>query len=719
MAFRPHLRALAEQSGIVSSYRDQAGRPRSTSDDTRAALLAAMGIDVPDEPAARAALAVLRAQRGDLSPVRVADRRAARVVRLGPASRAVQSWTVEVECEDGATLRVAGRRRAAASLRITLPALPLGYHRLRLLTRRGDGREQNAEQWLIVVPPHCVTVPAGGAGRRVFGLLTNLYTVRSAQNWGVGDCSDLRRLVRWAGVIGAAFVGVNPLHALANRGDHISPYSPLTRLFRNPLYLDATAAPEWRALSVDQRTRFGGAAALARWRRADRLDYAAVAAHKQAAIGALHRVFVRDHAARETARGRAYRAYVAAQGEPLAVFATFLALAEHFASSGAVSWRDWPRAYRDPASAAVRAFAAAHPAAVDRHRYVQFELDRQLATVADEARDRALPIGIYQDLALGSSRDGSDVWAYRDVFLERASIGAPPDDYSRSGQNWQLPPLDPRALRASGYAYWVRLLRSALRHAGALRIDHVMGLFRQYWIPAGAEATDGAYVRFPSADLLGILALESHRAGAIIIGEDLGTVPRGLPRTLRQWGILSTRVLYFERTRRGGFRPARTYPRQALVGANTHDLIPLAGYWSGRDIALRAEMGLLSDPAAAQAERARDRAALVRRLRRDRFLPAGGGHPDELSMRAAVHAFLATTPSALLGISLDDCSGEELPVNQPGAPLDVYPSWSRRMQMSVERLTTDRGVARTLAGVRRRRALSTRPPRRGRRARHG
>jgi 4-alpha-glucanotransferase len=413
-----------------------------------------------------------------------------------------------------------------------------------------------------------------------------LRPTRDADLLGFGDLSDLRALVQWASEVGAAFVGINPLHALDNRGERISPYSPISRLYRNVLYLAAEAAPEWPHLSNRLRSGFLESDLLRRLRAADRVDYAAVRALKQPAFVALHRVFAARHRGRDTQRGRAYASYLADQGEGLARFATFLALQEFFERRGVNEWRGWPASYRDPDSAVVREFRAVEREAVDLHCYLQFELDRQLGIVADTARDGGV-LGIYQDLALGSSRQGSDPWAFPGLF-DRVNIGAPPDNYSPTGQNWQLPAIDPRALAVSGYDYWVRLLRAALRHAAALRIDHVLGLFRQYWIPAGSSGTDGAYVRFPTADLIGILALESRRAGALVIGEDLGTVPRGLPAVLARWGLLSTRVLYFEQSRRGAFRAARAYPCRALIAANTHDLPPLAGYWEGRDLTFAA-----------------------------------------------------------------------------------------------------------------------------------
>jgi 4-alpha-glucanotransferase len=337
---------------------------------------------------------------------------------------------------------------------------------------------------------------------------------------------------------------------------------------------------------------------------------------------------------------------------------------------------------------------------VDRHCWIQFELDRQLAAAAREARDGRLPLGLYTDLAVGSAPDGADPWLFPRLFVEGAHAGAPPDDYSSSGQDWGFQPLDPHRLRADGYRYWVRLLRAGFAHARALRIDHALGLFRLYWIPAGRPGSEGAYVRYPTSDLLGILALESQRHRAVVVAEDLGTIPREVPGTLASWGVLSSKVLYFERED-GGFRPSSAYSSRALVTANTHDLPPLAGFFADRDLALRQEVGQMSadEVGEARARRDRERAALLWRLREEGCLPPGEGVPSAPELCAAVNAFLCRTPSPLVGISLDDVAGELDPVNLPGVPVERWPSWSRRMRLALEELPSDPDAARALAGA--------------------
>jgi 4-alpha-glucanotransferase len=378
-------------------------------------------------------------------------------------------------------------------------------------------------------------------------------------------------------------------------------------------------------------------------------------------------------------------------------------------------WRAWPVRLRDPGSDAVRAFRRAHPWQVDFHAWLQFELDAQLAAVAREAGSAGLAIGLYPDLALGSSRAGFDAWAFPERFASGVTLGAPPDDYAPEGQDWKLPAMLPAALAADGFAWFAHLLRASFAHAGALRVDHVLGFQRQWWIPAGRPASDGAYVRFPARELLRVLARESRRARALVIGEDLGTVPPGLTARLARRGILSSRVLLFERDTRGGFKPARRMSPRALLTANTHDLPSLAAFWSGRDLALRRELGVIPDDASlarALERREAERKALLGRLNAEGARL--GASPSAGQLCAAVYAFLCRSPAPLVGVSLDDLAGETEPVNVPGVGPERFPSWTRRMGRPLEALRTLSG----LSGVAARRLGSpnrrVRPDSRGR-----
>ncbi|HUF28686.1 MAG TPA: 4-alpha-glucanotransferase [Gemmatimonadaceae bacterium] len=704
---RPALRALAERVGILSEYLDQTGKERRrTSDETRVALLRAMGIDASDESAARASLDAIDARERDrlLAPVRIVRRARQRTLRieimLPDGWSGAVHWELELVEETGEVHRKRGRARPRRDGRMSIaaPRLPaIGYHRLRLrLTAGADERE--SEQSLIIVPPG-VPAPRDVLGdRRVFGLIANLYTVRSERNWGVGDLDDLCRLIVWSAGIGAEFVGVNPLHALRNRGKDISPYSPVSRVYRNAIYIAPDSVPELADSPVARELMDSAefASEVEALRAGDRVDYQRTAELKRPVLRALHATFTALHRDRQTERGRSYARWLEMGGERLVYFATFAALDEHFTREGRDGgFRAWPAEYHDPNSAAVRDFAQRHAEDVDFYRWVQFELDRQLAVAAESGRDAGLAIGLYQDLAIGTSPSGSDVWSAPDLFVEDVSIGAPPDPYSATGQNWGLPPIHPWRLREQGYGYWIAVLRAALRHAGALRIDHVMGLFRQFWIPEGKSGTEGAYVRYPAEDLLGILALEATRAGALVVGEDLGTVPKEVPPALRRWGILSSRVLYFERGRGGSFLPPKRYPARSLATANTHDMPTIAGFWYERDLEVRREVGLAGERETRQErrERQRDRKMLVHRLAAEGIIADPRAPLDDVALRAAVHEFLCRTPAVLVGFSLDDVAGEVEPVNVPGVGPDRYPSWTRRIRPSLERMAFDPAVA--------------------------
>ncbi|HET9682486.1 MAG TPA: 4-alpha-glucanotransferase [Gemmatimonadaceae bacterium] len=695
---RPMLRALADRKRIQASYVDQTGEKlRQTSDETRVRLLAAMGIDASTEERAREALRTLRrAERRQLiDPVRVVrqkSRRLSRVaVRLPTIDADEARWTLELRTEEGVSVRWSGTAQGGRSHRVDLelPVVPpLGYHDL-TITVEGGGRRRSGTQRLIVVPSRCMAPELRLRGRRGFGITANLYTVRSHANWGAGDLGDLVTLSEWLGHQGGAFVGVNPLHALRNEGYDVSPYSPISRLFRNPLYLRVDDIPE---LAHDEKARAMIAAPhlqheLGELRAANMLDYGRVMALRAPVLEQLHRTFEVHELAEHTERGRAYESYVAREDPQLTQFATFMAIAEQEGPDA----RTWPEPLRDPRSPEVARRREALMHRVGYHTWLQFELDRQLGNAAHHAAEAGLALGLYQDLAVGSAPSGSDVWANPGLFRQGATVGAPPDMYSEEGQNWGLPAMDPFVLRETRYDYWIRLLRSGFRHTGALRIDHALGLFRMFWVPLGESARTGAYVTSFSEELFGIMALESMRHGAIVVGEDLGTVPPQVPRVLERWGVLGSKVVVFEGdffTRR--FRAANAYPRLALTTVNTHDLPPIVGWMRERDVTLRSELGDLSDEhqlGAARAARAADRGGVIELLIEEGLLPRSAHEQLEPeALVRAVHAFVRRTPAALVGLSLDDLALESEPVNIPGVWQDRYASWSRRMRVPLEEL---------------------------------
>jgi 4-alpha-glucanotransferase len=707
---RPALRALADRLGILPSYVDLTGIERPTSDHNFEAIAAAMGYDASSEAAARAALERFeRAERErpvDRAVVVVGGELASPVVtlRLPEGARGRIAWEAELATERGERWRAAGAAAARdGALRVRLPGLAEhGYHTLRLRLALPGG-PRDAVTTLIAAPDTCWSVGEALGERRAFGLWCNLYAVRSGTNWGVGDLGDLRHLARWAGRAGAEFFGVNPLHATWNRGHDISPYSPVSRLWRNAVYLDVTAvpeladAPEARAVMDEPGFRSEQEAL----RASELVEYERVMALKRRVLEPLHRAFRERHGAATTKRGRDYAAWVEGKGKVLLDFAVFMAIDERVTREHGrpVWWREWPEPLRDPRGDGVARFRREHADEVDFWCWLQFELDRQLGEAAREAREAGMAIGLYQDLAVGSSGGGSDAWSFGELFCGGATIGAPPDPFAEQGQDWGFPPLDPNRLAADGFRYWIHLVRSTMRHAGALRIDHAFGLRRLFWIPTGRTALEGAYVRYPERELLAILALESRRHRALVVAEDLGTEPPGFASLLERWGVLSSRLLFFE-WEDGGFKPAARYSPRALVTTTTHDHTPLATWWGGDDIAIRDGLGVLGRTAGeAWRERARAKAALRERLAREGGLAMGDAEPGYPDVLEAAHRFLASTPAPLLGLSLEDLTAERSPVNVPGVGPDKYPVWRRRLGLSLEQIERDATVRRGLEGA--------------------
>jgi alpha-1,4-glucan:alpha-1,4-glucan 6-glycosyltransferase len=514
----------------------------------------------------------------------------------------------------------------------------------------------------------CVGVGEALGGQRAVGVTLNAWSIWRREGWGVGDLTDLALVAEWAASRGADFVGTGPLHLLPLDGSAISPYFPSSRRALHPLYLDVTAIPEWDSSKAarDLAASAGFQARLEAVRCAPHVDHAGALALKLEALEPLHSEFMRRHEGKATDRGHAHEAFVVEGGDALREIATHLAGSERLAVAGEVQTR------------------------VRFHLFVQFEIDRQLGEAQRRARAAGMRLGLMGDLAVGCAPDGADVRREPKLFATGASLGAPPDPLGPLGQDWSLQPIDPFALSAQGFAAWREILRAAMRHAGALRVDHVFGLMRQFWIPRGRPAREGAYVRQPAEALFGILAEESRRAGVLIVGEDLGTRPPGFDDVLRRFNVLSTRLLLFEREHDGTFLQPSQQHHRALLAFATHDLPPLRGWWAGRDIELRDALGLFDTPAAraaTQDERVRDRERLLLALREQDLLPAAEPSPKQLAH--AVHAYALRSHSPLIGLQLDDLVGETEPVNIPGTSPDVHPSWTRRQRISVDALRDD------------------------------
>ena len=738
------LRELAERYGIVSEYHDIWGQRHETPDQTRRAILEAMGVQVGSADALRRALADCEEApwRALCDPVRVArveEPPGCWSIRM-PAQEQedrsiVLSWSVRDETgavrqsgKAGPGLVPAETRRVDGfrHIRVELPiptGLPIGYYDVPVKAV-SESRQVEGSLRLIVAPSACHALTESRGGPRLWGLAVQLYALRSSRNWGAGDFGDLGTFVEWAAKdLRAGLIGLNPLHALNNtRPFEISPYSPTSRLFLNILYLDIEAIPDYQLCESAQQTvqDAGFQRALAALRTGEKVDYEQVSAAKRAVLESLWTTFCERHLGgrdlheRElkpvTERGRAFARYVEHEGEALEMFALFQTLAEemHRQHPLVQAWREWPEPYRSPQSASVAAFRVTHRARIRFYQYLQWVAAEQLGTVAARARALGMPVGLYHDLALGSDRNGSDAWVYQDVLALDADCGCPPDAFAPQGQNWGLPPADPVRLRAAGYRMFTELLRHNLTYGGALRLDHVMGLFRLFWIPRGMPASAGAYVRYPVEDLLGILALESVRHGAVIIGEDLGTVPDGIRGRLAAARVLSYRVLYFERTDQGDWKAPEAYPQQSVAVVTTHDLPTLAGFWNGCDIDVRAGLGLFADGGAVQRareERQQEKRRMVRAVSAVGLLPAGvteesaAMQPMTAELCRALHVFLARTPSWAVLANLEDLLGETVQTNVPGT-VERYANWSRKIALPLERLRDDPRVHQAASALR-------------------
>jgi 4-alpha-glucanotransferase len=666
------LSELAVRFGIATDYQDWSGRRIDVPESTLVAVLAACGVPAATEPERAAALtAHERAHWLRALPPTILARAGAQTSFWVHVTHG-QPADVRLQLEDG-TIRTGLRQidnftapfdlegRLIGEASFLLPDdLPPGYHRVFL---RSGADETSAA---LIVTPGWLGLPERLGARRSWGLATQLYSVRSRQSWGIGDLTDLTDLAVWsASVHGAGYVLVNPLHAAAPaKPMEPSPYLPTSRRFVNPLYLRVEAIPEFSDLRKRSRVRRLRKEVQHHAASLDSIDRDAAWKAKRAALKLVYRV------PRTAGRTLAYEAYCDREGIALDDFATWCALAEKFGAD----WHQWPEPVRHPDGDGVADFVTKYRTAVDFHRWMQWQLDEQLTAAQSQALSAGMSLGIVHDLAVGVHPNGADSWALQDALALGVSAGAPPDEFNQLGQDWSQPPWRPDRLEELEYQPFRALIRSVLRHAGGVRIDHIIGLFRLWWIPQGQAPTQGTYVRYDHEAMIGIVALEAHRAAALVVGEDLGTVEPWVRDYLRARGVLGTSILWFELDRDGdgGPLPAERWREYCLSSVTTHDLPPTAGYLAGDHVHLRDSLGLLTRPveeefAAAEAERA----AWIKELRRVGLLPK---HADVQETVLALHKYLGRTPSRLLGLALSDAVGDRRTQNQPGTT-DEYPNW--------------------------------------------
>jgi 4-alpha-glucanotransferase len=642
MADADELIRKAEALGVETSYLDAHGERRSPGRDSLRGI-----VEVVSRRAEGAAASVLVARLGHLPHF-------------------------DHMCSPGTDWRLLAGDHVVASgacdsSSLRLPeGLPVGSYRL------VTDAPAPAPHLVMVAPQQAYQPDIFRDGRRLWAIAVQLYGLRSRRNWGIGDFTDLAELIRLAASLGAAGIALNPLHALfPDSPDHESPYSPSSRLFLNPLYIDAESIAEFpghRVAGVAEEE-------LARLRAGDMVDYAGVTTLKLKALRAAYAAF---QASASGARRDDFAAFKEERGSLLERFAAFETLRRALRSP----WWEWPLKWQRPSAEALGELRRIAGVEMEFSAFLQWEADRQLGACQRLARELGLPVGLYLDVAVGVEADSADVWSDPDALLRDLAAGAPPDIYNVAGQNWGLASFHPGVLAATDFQPFRETLRAVMRHAGAIRLDHVLGLNRLFLIPRGSRPSEGTYVRFPLEAMLAVVAQESHAARCLVIGEDLGTVPEGLRETLADWNVWTYRVMLFERAADGSFRPPEDYPAAALATFTTHDLPTFAGWLAGHDLALKRRLGI--DLGESEEERAAARRALQDALART----CGAsrlGFPE-------VVRYLARTPSRLLVVAAEDIFGVLDQTNLP-ATVSEHPNWRRRLPVDLEAFASDARLA--------------------------
>jgi 4-alpha-glucanotransferase len=631
--------------GIETQYTDGLGRRREAKPEVVLRLLAALARD-PDRPAR-------------LLPRSI-------VVRGGGPRR------IHVAAPTGAALEweIFSDHSIASGTDVS-PWLLLPPHLPRTVLRLRVTALDNAssDEATLIVCPRRTYQGSGKAARRSWGLALQLYGVRSARNWGHGDFTDLMGLIGLAAELGASAVGLNPLHALFDdKPSQASPYFPNSRLFLNPLYIDLDALPEFPGAE-----RVGLEQQIAQLRSTPMVDYGAVAEAKLSALRFTYGNF-RTRGARD--RREAFENFRHSRGDILTQFASFEVLRRKFGTP----WWEWPSPWPHRDRAALDELRRAEASEIGFFEFVQWAAHEQLDRCRARARTCGLPIGLYLDVAVGVRPDGFDAWCDQDAIMPEMRIGAPPDLLNRSGQDWGLAAFNPVALEDCRFEPYRRMLRASMQYAGAIRLDHVLGLQRLFLVPAGMSPADGLYIRAPLEALTALIAQASVEFQCIVVGEDLGTVPDHFRETMKDWGVWSYHVMLFERSSDGGFLPPESYRQEAVVTFATHDLPTFAGWREGSDLVLRRKLGLRSGETRSQRQMAM---TAVRHA-----LQMSGRRQTDY---AAVARFLAAAPSRLLMISMEDLLGVAEQVNVPGT-VDSYPNWRRRLPVVLENLASQEGV---------------------------
>ncbi|MDI6801037.1 MAG: 4-alpha-glucanotransferase [Thermodesulfovibrionales bacterium] len=723
---------LAELCGIINEYWDIFGKRHETSIETQKAILRAMKMRIDSEEDIRREINKKKTYQWNrlIEPVKVISVREQPLkihmfVPLKEDEEATLLWSIEDEhgqrddfiiAYQEATILEEQWINGKRHLKIELSdktARGIGYYSINVECRR-TGNILSGKSRLIITPDACYIPPsligdwrsqiAGSENpkskiqnqkSKTWGLSINLYAVASDANWGIGDLGDLKKIIQWIADLKGSFIGINPLHAIANKKPFgISPYSPLSRLYKNFVYLnmeDITEVAESDDLrAIIESNEFKSELERVKMQRL--IDYEAIASCKERILRQAFDIFLARHYLPGSERAKDFNKYLSEEDDLLDSFATYMALRRHEVNNGrGEDWHGWSEEYRDPQNNAVKEFKKNNDKEALYYKYVQWLIDRQLEKISHIAERSGMHVGIYHDLAIGSVGCGSDAWMAQDMLAYGMSVGAPPDDFNLEGQNWGFPPIIPEKLKETGYELFIQIIRKNMKHCGAIRIDHALGMFRLFWIPDGMKADSGAYVSCPAEDLLRIIALESMRNRTMVIAEDLGTVGDNVREMLNSFNMLSYRLLYFERNYPdSAFLQPDKYPVMALCAVTTHDLPTIYGWWVGRDIEVKKRLGIYSGEDILQRDienRERDKTLLLNVLQSQGLLKLNSKLQTPNSMTPelclAIYEYLARTPCRLLSVSLDDAIGVIDQQNMPGIT-DSYPSWMQKTPVMLE-----------------------------------
>jgi 4-alpha-glucanotransferase len=712
--------------GILPEYWDIFGKKHLTTLNAREAMLRAFRLNIDSDDDIRREIEDRRNRewKGFIEPVFVVSVNKQLIIPVHIPVEAGQEKNLVISCsyesENGAISRsnlpvqessVAEVRTIEGTRYIKVlftddAQTDIGYYTVRVECRLHnggfpDGNDSISKASRLIVTPDFCYIPDELQEGKMWGLSLNLYSIHSESSWGIGDFGDLKSMISIIAPAKAHFVGVNPLHAIPNTHPYgISPYSPISRIYKNFIYLDIKDIPEIRdsdglSKSLSQQTLRNN---IRRLQEAEKIDYEQVSLLKEQVLRDAFEIFYEKEYGKDTDRDRNFRSFLDRQAGSLEDFAAFQALSGLFKKTiNAYSWQEWPEEFHDPHGEEVRAFKDRNRKELLFYQYLQWLIDEQLLDACRFCGEKGMSIGLYHDLAVGAVAGGSDVWSNQDIIGD-ADVGAPPDEFNPKGQNWGFPPVIPEKLRENGYKFFIETIGKNMKYGGALRIDHALGLYRLFWIPAGMSPENGAYLLQPAEDFLRIIALESHRNKTLVIAEDLGTIDDTFREMLQAFQMLSYRLFYFERNYPDpSFKVPQDYPSMALCAITTHDLPTIYGYWAGRDIDVKKQLGIYKDEEAWRndlAARERDKALLLSALKSAGTIP--GDFPEnprevpemtyELCM--SIYRYLARSRSKLLLVSLDDIVGTLDQQNMPGT-VDSHPNWMQKSPDSLEEMAGD------------------------------